>query len=199
MAKFRFREYFEYPEVLDLFKYAPSRKIRLLMMIQFYSGCRISESTNIAKQDILWEEGKIRIIGKGDKERKVIMPRELEFELQNWKPVFKDVNKQTGKHYVYCYMTTQNINIQYKKAYQLALKNNPKIGYVKKFSTHTLRHSAVRFLWTSGYNPTQVMALLGHANLSTTMIYSMLNPAYDISNEKIENNINNYYPGGSYK
>lgn len=159
-------------------------------MIEILYGCglRVSELITLKISDIFKEDGFIRVIGKGDKERLVpIGDGSLKILFNyidgarkhiNIKPKFTDtvfLNRRGGG------LTRQMVFIIVKG---LAEEN----GITKSISPHTFRHSFATHLIEGGANLIAVQQMLGHASISTTEIYT------HISDELLRETLTSYHP-----
>jgi integrase/recombinase XerD len=151
-------------EVKILLHHAQTRKSKLMLMMLYSSGLRVSELVSLKRQDLELEKKTLWVRrGKGGKDRLVILSDMLIQELKQ----FMDKNK------IYVFpgrngmLTPRNIQKMIKLA---ALK----AGINKKVSPHTLRHSFATHLLENGTDIRMIQELLGHSNLATTQIYTQV-------------------------
>ena len=130
-------------------------QIIMAMKFAYYAGLRLSEVLNLDWRDFEFNDlVKIRIRGKGKKTRiAIIVNREFSDYLRK-------IRKKRGKIF-----TVSRIKIQ-KKIIQLQRETGI------YFTFHTLRHSFATNLLNEGFDITEVQYLLGHENISTTLIYA---------------------------
>ena len=160
---------------------------KAIIEVLFSCGLRVSELVALRLSDLHLEEGYLRIVGKGNKERLVPISSRAIQELKYWyidrnvlkiKPGEEDfvfLNRR-GAH-----LTRTMILIMIKR---LALK----AGIKKTVSPHTLRHSFATALLEGGADLRSIQVMLGHEKIATTEIYTHL----DIS--RIRHDILNCHP-----
>jgi integrase/recombinase XerC len=131
-------------------------KIRAVIDFMFYSGCRKEELLTLKRSGFDLAENVAKLYGKGDKERIICYPEKVKKEIE-------------------AYFLSEN---EENNAFNLT---NAKISYVmrllkkylgKNVYCHLLRHSFARnLIYNRGVDINTVSKLLGHSNLTTTMIY----------------------------
>lgn len=144
---------------------------KAIIEVLFSCGLRVSELVNLKISNLYIEEGFIRVLGKGRKERLVpISPRAIK-EIQLW---FHDRNhfdiKPGEEDYVFLnqrggHLTRTMILIMIKRIAAEA-------GIKKVISPHTLRHSFATALLEGGADLRAIQAMLGHESIGTTEIYT---------------------------
>lgn len=135
---------------------------QLIIQIGYAAGLRISEIINLKWQDIDFNRNTIHLKRtKGKKDRIVMLSQKVKEELQklNQKSQYVFVTNRCGKY------TQRTI----QKIIENAAK---KTGIKKKVTPHTLRHSFATHLLENGTDIRYIRDLLGHANISTTLIYT---------------------------
>ncbi|MCL2520895.1 MAG: tyrosine recombinase [Spirochaetaceae bacterium] len=143
-----------------------------LFELIYSAGLRVSEAVGLNINDIFFNEGLIRVVGKGDKER-VVPLGELAFaKLKTYLTTGRPALKKMGSGNA-LFLNFNGNRLSRKgiwfKLQQLELAS----GVTSK--THTLRHSFATHLLAGGADLRVVQELLGHANLTTTEIYTHLN------------------------
>ena len=182
--------YEEIQKMIDSIDLSQPNGHRNKAMIEVLYGCglRVSELTNMKISNIYKDDGFLRIVGKGSKERLVpIGDSSLKILFQyidgarlhvNVKSKFTDTvflnNRGTG-------LTRQMVFLLVK---DLAEKNDIK----KTISPHTFRHSFATHLLEGGANLLAVQQMLGHSSVSTTEIYT------HISDELLRDTLTSYHP-----
>jgi integrase/recombinase XerD len=156
-------------EISALFDAADNPKHKLLLELIYSAGLRVSEATNLKVRDLELNEGIAWVrSGKGSKDRFFNLAAKLKPELEK---VTKDAKPDD---YVF---KGQNGPIT-PRAVQMAMqKIAQKAGIKKEISPHTLRHSFATHLLEAGVDIRKIQELLGHADLSTTQIYTRVSSA----------------------
>ena len=153
-------------EIVRLFDFLSNKKSKLIISFIYACGFRVSEIINLKIVDIDFENkiGHVRQ-SKGKKDRVFNIPSFLTKQLS------KQAEKQTEGNQEYMFTSTNgrmsDRNIQ--KIVSIAAK---KAGINKNVSPHTLRHSFATHLLENGVDIRKIQELLGHADLSTTQIYT---------------------------
>jgi integrase/recombinase XerC len=152
----------------------------------YASGIRVSELVNIQPSDLDLPAGEIRILGKGAKERIVLIgpraARALQNYLQEVRPVLARgqgaalfLNLKGGR------LTQRSVERNLARYAKLA-------GLQKNVTPHTLRHSFATHLLEGGADLRVVQELLGHSSLSTTQVYT------HITRARLEKVMRQYHP-----
>ncbi len=158
-------------EVWKMEKYFERERDKLMLLLSFYCGLRLSGLINIRPYSFSWDEwdstkkgiGKLKVLEKGDKERIVIVPSKLMSRIEKWiREVAAKENEDPEKPLFK--IGGRRWNYLLKSCSQKALN--------KDISPHTLRHSFATHLLNKGITIERVQRLLGHKNISTTQIYA---------------------------
>lgn len=161
---------------------------RTILETLYSCGLRVSELINLQLSDLFFEEGFIRVIGKGNKQR------------------FVPINTQTEK-YIQFYVKDIRSHIAVKKGYEDTLFLNrrgqklsrvmiftiiknltEKAGIQKKISPHTFRHSFATHLLERGADLRAIQQMLGHESITTTEIYMHVDKSF------LKEVINTFHP-----
>lgn len=165
---------FDIDKFLNSFTDSDEDQFELSIFEVLYScGLRVSELCNLTMNQLHLQQGFIRVIGKGDKERMIpinkIAQEHLKFYLETMR---KDWNGNK-LNYVFINRLGHKLNRQYVhniiKRRLRTLDMNPNI------SAHTFRHSFATHLINHGADLRSVQELLGHSDISTTQIYTHIN------------------------
>jgi integrase/recombinase XerD len=158
----RLPKFITYDELNKLLENAENYRDKLIIKFLFYTGVRVSELIKIKKNDIIFEEGFVKVYGKGGKERIVPIPKELLNELKDY------INK----------INTENIFPLSPRQVERIIKNiAKKAGISKKVTPHVLRHSLATTLLSKGVDIRYIQEILGHSSLNITQIYTHVVPS----------------------
>ena len=156
-------------EIKKLIENTSNIKHKLIIKLIYGCGLRVSELTNLRKNDINFNENLIKInLAKGKKDRFVKIPESMKGELIN-----------------YCYLSDSDILFPSNRGGKLTtatiqaiLKNSSKkSGIEKRVYPHLLRHSFATHLLESGTDLKIIQKVLGHADIKTTQIYTQISQA----------------------
>ncbi len=144
---------------------------RAILELLYASGLRVSELTHLTRSQIELEAREIRVIGKGSKERLVLMGKPAQAAisayLQAGRPQLLG-KKKTEAVFINRY-GKQLIERRIQKIVHQYAKQS---GINKKVHPHTIRHTFATHLLDGGADLRVVQELLGHASLTTTQIYT---------------------------
>ena len=142
-----------------------------IVFFLFSTGIRVSELINIMSSDIDINERIVKIRGKGNKERLVVLTESLASEYQIYYDRFKYIIDKIG--YLFFNnrgkkITRRGVEFIFERIY----KNNSNALSYKKFHPHVLRHSYATALIENGADIRYVAETMGHASLDTTEKYT---------------------------
>jgi integrase/recombinase XerD len=142
---------------------------RTMLELLYATGLRVSELINIKQSQINFNQGVLRIIGKGDHERLIPIGEES----QRWLRGFINgprmeilLERQTD----YLFPTRRGSRMTRQAFWHIIKRYAEKSGVRQKISPHSLRHAFATHLLNRGADLRVVQMLLGHSDLSTTQI-----------------------------
>lgn len=144
---------------------------RAILETLYSCGLRVSELCNLKISDLYFEEGFIKVEGKGSKQRLVpISPRAIK-EIKYW---FADRNlgKIKKGYEDYVFLARWGNNISRIMVFHMIKELAEKAGITKNISPHTFRHSFATHLLEGGANLRAIQCMLGHESIATTEIYT---------------------------
>jgi len=144
-----------------------------ILELFYSSGLRVSELCTLSLQSMDLESGALKAFGKGSKERVVPIGRAavkgLERYLEFGRPSLLKSN--TGSS---VFITTRGGPISRKTVWALVKNHGERAGIEKPIKPHMLRHSFATHLLSGGADLIVIQELLGHADISTTQIYTSI-------------------------
>jgi len=162
-----------------------SRRLAALLEIGYGAGLRVSEIAGLEWSDIDSAARMVRVVGKGDKERRVPLTSSAVAALSSWQ---EEVARECGSgrlpRAVFVSHSMRPLSVrQIQRNVKQALM---RVAERDGVSTHTLRHSFATHLLDRGADVMAVKELLGHESLSTTQLYTHLSrerlkTAYDLA------------------
>lgn len=144
---------------------------RAILETLYSCGLRVSELCNLKISDLYFEEGFIKVEGKGGRQRLVpISPRAIK-EIKYW---FADRNlgKIKKGYEDYVFLARWGNNISRIMVFHMIKELAEKAGITKNISPHTFRHSFATHLLEGGANLRAIQCMLGHESIATTEIYT---------------------------
>lgn len=156
---------------------ATALRDRAILELLYASGMRVSELTALNTSDVALDTGRIQLRGKGDKERIVPLGRTaveaLEIYLQEGRPHLARISSartgpSSGRDSSRMFLSLRGMPLTRQWVWHLVRS----VG--KDASPHMLRHSCATHMVEHGADLRSVQTLLGHADISTTQVYTHL-------------------------
>lgn len=163
-------------------RYPTGLRNYVMMAVMYRAGLRVAEVLGLEPQHVDARRSQIRVEGgKGDKDRTIPVEPWLIDAIKSWQTVRGDVQKKAGAKWqktrsVFCTLKGRKLNDRYVRA--MVKRETEAAGIEKDIHPHTLRHTYASELLEDGFTIREVQDLLGHADLSTTMIYTHVNPVH---------------------
>ena len=162
---------------------------RAMLELLYATGLRVSELITLRQFQVNFNQGVLRIVGKGDRER--LIP--LGEEAQRWLKEFIEgprmeilLERQTD----YLFPTRRGDRMTRQAFWHIIKRYAEKAGIRKKLSPHSLRHAFATHLLNHGADLRVVQLLLGHSDLSTTQIYT------HVARERLKDLHEHHHPRG---
>lgn len=148
---------------------------RALLELFYSSGLRVSELAGLILQQVDLEHGFLRVFGKGSKERVVPIGGKAIHALRTYltagRPSF--VRSRTGSQ---LFLNKDGGALSRMMLWLIVKKYAKRAGITKNVKPHGLRHSFATHLLTGGADLRAIQEMLGHASISTTQIYTAVEP-----------------------
>lgn len=170
----------EIDSLLDCIDMSTPEGTRNKAMLETMYGCglRVSELCSLKISELLFNEGFIRVIGKGDKQRLVpigsVARKNIEQYLQH---IRLHVAPKKG-HEDIVFLNRRGAALSRVMVFTILKQLAEKAGIKKNISPHTFRHSFATHLINGGADLRAVQEMLGHASITTTEIYTHLDTDY---------------------
>lgn len=146
---------------------------RALLELLYSAGMRISEATGLRLNSLSLKDRYVIIFGKGSKERVVPIGKEASHwvsrYLERSRPQLVKTNSES-----YLFLNSRGLKLSRMGVWKIIQLYVKKSGIQKKVTPHTLRHSFATHLLKGGADLRTVQELLGHADISTTEIYTQV-------------------------
>jgi len=149
-----------------------------IIEVLYSCGLRVSELCGLRLSDLFLDEGFIRVLGKGSKQRLVpIAPRAIH-ELQLWFAARAEIVIKRGEE-DYVFVSAR----RGKHLSRITVFHNLKVyaeraGITKQLSPHTLRHTFATHLLEGGANLRAIQMMLGHESIGTTQLYTHIDRSF---------------------
>ncbi len=162
---------------IDLSK-AEGHRNRAIIETLYSCGLRVSELVGLKFGDLYFEEGFIRVIGKGNKERLVPVSPSVEKEIGIYNDhvrrhqLIKPGNEQI------VFLNRRGAQLTRVMIFTIIKDLANSIGLTKSISPHTFRHSFATHMIEGGANLRAVQEMLGHESITTTEIYTHLDQRF---------------------
>jgi len=146
---------------------------RAVLELLYGAGLRVSELTGLDVDDLDLDDGFVRVLGKGGKERDVPMGRHARAALGAYltrsRPVLAGARTRGA-----VFLNTRGGRLTRQSCAALVASHGARAGLGRRVSPHDLRHSFATHLLEGGADVRVVQELLGHASVATTQIYTLV-------------------------
>jgi integrase/recombinase XerD len=150
---------------------------RALLELAYGAGLRVSEWIGIGTRDVLLEDALVRVFGKGAKERLVPIGRSAIGALAIYQRELRP-RLERGKGRGVLFLNARGEPLSRMGAWKILKRYIERARLTKHVSPHTLRHSFATHLLEGGADLRAVQEMLGHADISTTQIYTHVDREY---------------------
>jgi len=171
----------EIKKILESIDLSTTAGVRDRAIIELLYGCglRISELLNLQLKDIEFEAGFVRVTGKGNKQRLIPMGQFAADSVKRWLECKTLDNPPKPLFY-------SRLNRPFSRPglWKIIKKRVCQAGISKPVTPHTFRHSFATHLLEGGADLRVVQEMLGHADISTTQIYTTIDRDYIVAEHK---------------
>ncbi|MCD8103295.1 MAG: tyrosine-type recombinase/integrase [Alistipes sp.] len=152
-------------------------------------GLRVSELISLRLGDLFFDDGFVRVTGKGNKQRLVPLSPAAKKNISFWLEQRRSMDIDP-KHADIVFLNRRGRKLTREMVYIIVERAAETAGIRKKISPHTFRHSFATHLLRGGASIRQVQDLLGHGSIITTEIYTHLD------NDSLRESLEKYHPLG---
>lgn len=164
-------------EAIDFSKKEGQRNLAILETL-YSCGLRVSELVNLRFSDLYLDEGFIRVIGKGNKERLVPSSPSVEKELNKYLEQTRNFQAIKPGNENIVFLNRRGVKLTRVMIFTIIKELTQKTGLKKQVSPHTFRHSFATHLLEGGANLRAIQEMLGHESITTTEIYTHLDQRF---------------------
>lgn len=144
---------------------------RAMLEVLYSCGLRVSELTSLRYSDVYFDEGFIKVEGKGSKQRLVPISETAIREIRNYLFDRNLVNVKKG-HEDILFLSRRGAALSRIMVFHVIKVQTEAAGIHKNVSPHTFRHSFATHLLEGGANLRAIQEMLGHEKITTTEIYT---------------------------
>jgi integrase/recombinase XerD len=162
---------------------------RTMLEVLYATGLRVSELVDLRMDQIDLQQGLVRIVGKGDRERLVPLGEEAQDWLEKY---FQDARKNIlgERQSAYAFPTRRSERMTRQAFWHIIKRYAQRAGISRGLSPHHLRHAFATHLLNHGADLRVVQMLLGHSDVSTTQIYT------HVARERLKSMHSTHHPRG---
>jgi len=154
------------------------KRDRAILELLFSTGLRISELCSLMIDSVDLSKDEFSVRGKGDKIRVVFLSEEAKSNIKNYLAARKDMDDALFVRYGKKAGVGEEARITPRTVQRLLKRYAIKAGISRKVTPHVIRHSFATDLLSNGADLRSVQALLGHAHIGTTQIYTHVTDAH---------------------
>lgn len=151
---------------------------RAILELLFSTGLRISELCGLSIDDIDLTREEFSVRGKGDKIRVVFLSPEAKKALQAYLKARTDMDEAMFVQYGKNAKSATDLRLSVRAVQRMLKQRAVEAGITRKVTPHVIRHSFATDLLQNGADLRSVQALLGHANIGTTQVYTHVTDAH---------------------
>ncbi|WP_297974755.1 site-specific tyrosine recombinase XerD [uncultured Capnocytophaga sp.] len=161
---------------------------RAIIETLYGCGLRVSELVSLRLSDLFFDEGFIRVLGKGNKQRLVPIGDHTQKEINNYLLHQRKKVPQVKEFSDIVFLNRRGKQLTRAMIFTIIKQAAATIGLTKQISPHTFRHSFATHLLENGANLRAIQLMLGHESITTTEIYTHVEHSY------LSQVINTYHP-----
>ena len=151
---------------------------RAILEVLYSCGLRVSELINLKFTDLFYNEGFVRVLGKGNKESLVPLSKSVEYEINSYEEKVRSNLEIKAGHENFIFLNRRGKQLTRVMIFIIIKDLANKIDLKKSISPHTFRHSFATHLIEGGANLRAIQEMLGHESIITTEIYTHLDQSF---------------------
>ncbi|MEI6864472.1 site-specific tyrosine recombinase XerD [Flavicella sp.] len=160
-------------ETIDL-SHPQGERNKTILETLYSCGLRVSELISLQISDLFFDEGFIRVIGKGDKQRFVPINHETQQLINRYVKCTRSQSSPVKGHEDTLFLNRRGKQLTRNMIFTIIKNLSLEAGIDKKISPHTFRHSFATHLLERGADLRAIQQMLGHESITTTEIYMHL-------------------------
>jgi len=165
------------------------RRNAVIMEVLYSSGLRVSELADLLVENVKFERKVLQVVGKGNKERVVPMGRVAQKRLHRYLGEVRPLLDKTGCG-VHLFLSINGKRLTRERLWGIVKEAARLAGIERNIYPHMLRHSFASHLLAGGADLRVIQEMLGHADISTTQIYT------HVAQDKLRTIHHKFHPRG---
>lgn len=161
---------------------------KVIVEMLFGSGIRVSELCHLKLDEIYFDDGYFKVLGKGNKQRLVPLGEVAAADIKHYHLKLKEIKGLNFNKKNYLILNKSGLQLSRVSVFKRIKYLVKKAGITKEISPHTFRHSFATILIQNGAELRSVQQMLGHESITTTEIYTHIN------NTQLKETIQKYHP-----
>ena len=160
---------------------------RAMLQLLYASGLRVSELCGAQLNDVELNAGTIRVVGKGNKQRLVPVGVEAIQAIEDYLSAARP-QLLAGRASKFLFVTARGGRMSRQGFWKLLGERGKRAGIFRGLSPHVLRHSFATHLIEGGADLRSVQTMLGHADISTTQVYT------HVARSRLRKTVDDHHP-----
>jgi len=162
---------------------------RAMLELLYATGLRVSELCSLRLADVQFEAGVLRTVGKGNKQRIAPVGKFALAAVREYLAAARP-GLLHGRSSPFLFVTSRGGRLTRQAFWKLLVQNGKKVGIFHHLTPHVIRHSFATHLLEGGADLRSVQTMLGHADISTTQIYT------HVMRSRLRQTIEQHHPRG---
>jgi integrase/recombinase XerD len=162
---------------------------RAMLELLYATGLRVSELCGLRLPDVQFEAGVLRAIGKGNKQRMTPIGKSALAAVRQYLDQARP-KLLRGRSSQFLFVTARGGRLTRQAFWKLLVQSGKKVGIFHNLTPHVIRHSFATHLLEGGADLRSVQTMLGHADISTTQIYT------HVMRSRLRQTIEQHHPRG---